>query len=198
MRNLFVLFFFSISMTAFSQIDYGFKAGISFSASGKITNLVSDFESPETSLDNATGFNIGTYASLDILFLYLRPELQFTRFTNNFESIGIKQSKIELPVTVGYEFFPFLSVFAGPSFQYNLSQKSDQVRLEKINENMTMGMHIGTRLKLGPLGLDLRYERGLKPYEVNFFQNNVNLNVAGNLKTQPPEQWTVGLSYSFN
>lgn len=197
MRNLILLFFLSISLTVYSQFDYGFKAGVSFSASGRITNLVSDFEATETSLDNATGFNIGTYVSMDIFFLYLRPELQFTRYSKNFESVGVKQSKLELPVTVGYKFLPFLSVFAGPSLQYIISQKSDEVRLENLNENMVMAMHIGTRLKLGPLGLDLRYERGLKPYEVNFFQNNANIGAAGNLNTQP-EQWIVGLSYSFN
>lgn len=196
MKKIYFLLFLITSFVGISQTDYGIKAGVSYNASGKITNVVGDFNTARESLDNATGYSIGAYANIDFLFVYIRPELQFTRYAKNFETVSFKESKIELPISVGYKVLPFLSVFAGPSIQYVMSQDSDEVTLENFNDRTSLGMQFGTRIKLGPLGIDLRYERGLKNNEVNFFQNN-GIDFGGSLDTKP-SQWVIGLSYSLN
>ena len=197
MKNVFFYLLCSISLMGFSQFDYGFKAGISFNSPGEITNGLGDFEAAGNSIENASGFSIGAYGSIDLLLVYIRPELQFTRYNQNFESIAYKQSKIELPVSVGYKVLPFLSLFAGPSLHYAISQNSSDINLEDLGDNkITYGAHFGARVAIGPLGVDLRYERGLKPNEIDFIQNN-DINISGSLNTQP-KQWVLGISYSLD
>lgn len=196
MNKFYIYLILILPLLGFSQPDYGIKAAVSFNASGKITNIVGDFQNPQASLDNATGYSIGAYGKINLILVYLRPELQFTRYAQNFESITLKQSKIELPVSVGFNFLPFLSVFGGPSFHYVISQSSKEVTVEQINEKTSLGLHIGTRVELGPIGLDLRYERGLKQNEIGFIENN-GLTFSGNLDSRP-SQWVFGISYSFN
>ena len=87
-------------------------------------------------------------------------------------------------------------MFGGPSFHYVISQSSKEVTVEQINEKTSLGLHIGTRVELGPIGLDLRYERGLKQNEIGFIENN-GLTFSGNLDSRP-SQWVFGISYSFN
>ena len=73
LKKISIIFTLIISAFAFGQFEFGAKAGINVSASGDITGLNSDFSSVTNIKENMTGYFIGSYISLDVLFLYLRP-----------------------------------------------------------------------------------------------------------------------------
>ena len=91
-------FYFLIltSTVSFAQLEYGIKGGINITASGQIENAVIDFTSAENLKENLTGYFIGGYASLKLLFLYIRPEFQFSLQNRNFNSLKLNQSKLEI------------------------------------------------------------------------------------------------------
>ena len=130
------------STVSFAQLEYGIKGGINISASGQIKNAVIDLTSAENLKENLTGYFIGGYASLKLLFLYIRPEFQFSLLNRNFNSLKLNQSRLEIPVSLGYKFIPILSAFGGPNFQYNFNPKIDEVSLSEIQQNSDLGLHV--------------------------------------------------------
>ena len=168
-----LLFFFNLT---FAQFEYGVKAGIHLSASGSITDATSDLASLGEIEENMTGYFIGSYVSLDLAFLYLRPELQFSYLNTNFDSLSLTQSRLEAPVSLGFKVLPILSVFAGPTLQYNFEPEIEDVTFTAIEQNTSIGLHLGVRTHLGPLNADVRFDRGINPNEVDFIGTEWNPN----------------------
>ncbi len=190
---LFLLFF--TPQLTFSQFEYGLKGGLNFDAAGDII-VVADQLEKQGSLKGKTGYHLGVYAKVKILAFYLRPELQFTRVSSQFEDQSIETSRIELPVSFGINMLGPVSLFFGPTAFFNLSQASNELKLEEIQNKTSMGLHIGARLKLGPIGVDLRYEKGLSAVESNLL-SQAGVPAGGQINTQP-NQFTVGVSFKLN
>jgi len=190
-------FYFLIltSTVSFAQLEYGIKGGINITASGQIENAIIDLTSAENLKENLTGYFIGGYASLKLLFLYIRPEFQFSLLNRNFNSLKLNQSRLEIPVSLGYKFIPILSAFGGPNFQYNFNPKIDEVSLSEIQKNSDLGLHVGIRLHLGPLNTDIRYDRGLNSNELSLLEKN-NIPTFGTVDLQS-NIWSIGFSYKL-
>ena len=143
-----------------------------------------------------SGYHLGVYAKVNILAFYLRPELQFTKVSSQFDNQSIETSRIELPVSFGINLLGPVSLFFGPTAFFNLSQASSELKLEEIQNKTSMGLHIGTRLKLGPVGVDFRYEKGLSAMESNLLSQS-GVPVGGQINTQP-NQFSLGVSFDLN
>jgi len=192
--NLFYKFFFVLlPISIFSQVDYGFKAGINLNNSSDISTINQEIDLNVTE-DDFKGFFIGSFISVEGAVFNLRTELQYNKTKNN---INLIQNKIELPITIGYKVLPFLSVFIGPSFQYILNEKIkiSSFNTEKIEDNTTMGLNLGTRIHLGKIQFDIRYERGLNSMETKIIhQNNLDIVKIDNRVSI----LTIGFAYKLN
>ena len=191
MKNIFVILLL-FPILVFSQIDYGFKAGVNFNTNSSIS-VISDAMVNKINKSDFQGYYIGSYISFNAIIFDLRTEFQYSTL-----QIGdyLTQQKIELPITVGYKIIPFLSAFAGPSFQYILNEKSNSFDLDEVSGKTTIGLNIGTRIHLGKLQLELRYERGLSSLETKLLQKQSNINVA-NLDSRA-SLLSLGVSYKIN
>jgi len=179
----------------FSQLRFGVKGGINYDSFGELNPTDLSFENLQS--DAKTGFHIGVFGNLDLLAFYLRPELQFSQSISQFngnETIAL--NKLEAPVLLGYKILGPLSVFAGPSFQYILKEKGTDIILGDLEENFTVGLQLGTRLKLGRFGLGIRYERGFTDNEVVVL-GNYDLDIAGRVDTRA-KQWIISASYDLS
>jgi len=192
MKHIFIILFLLYPILVFSQIDYGFKAGVNLNSSSSIS-VVSDAFENKINKSNFQGYYIGSYISFDAVIFDLRTEIQYSTTQNNND---LTQQKIELPITVGYKIMPFLSTFVGPSFQYILNEKSNSFNLDEVSGKTTIGLNIGTRVHLGKLQFELRYERGLSSLETKLLQKKSNINVA-NIDSRA-SLLSLGFSYKIN
>ena len=192
MKHIFIILFLLSPILVFSQIDYGFKAGVNLNSSSSIS-VVSDAFENKINKSNFQGYYIGSYISFDAVIFDLRTEIQYSTTQNNND---LTQQKIELPITVGYKIMPFLSTFVGPSFQYVLNEKSNSFNLDEVSGKTTIGLNIGTRVHLGKLQFELRYERGLSSLETKLLQKKSNINVA-NIDSRA-SLLSLGFSYKIN
>tara|TARA_B100001057_G_C22808240_1_gene934357 strand:+ start:378 stop:953 length:576 start_codon:yes stop_codon:yes gene_type:complete len=174
MKNILLIFFILIPNIIFGQLDYGLKFGVNLNNSSDISIISQDFD-PNISKKDYDGYNVGGFISLEGLMMDLRGELQYVKIKN---SNDLVQERIEIPLTLGYKVLPFLSLFIGPSFHYVLDEKSSTFLIDDIEDRTTMGLNIGTRLYLGKIQFDLRYERGLNDMETKIINQN-NLDIAG-------------------
>ena len=189
-----VLLCFFCFTPLFAQFSYGVKGGVNYDSFGELNPTDLSLENFQS--DAQTGFHIGVFGHLDLLTFYLRPELQFSQSISQFnDDRTIALNKLEAPVLLGYKILGPLSVFAGPSFQYILKEKGTDVNLGNLKENFTVGLQLGTRLKLGRFGLGIRFERGFTENEVIILGNN-DVDIAGRVDTRA-KQWILSASYDL-
>lgn len=193
MKNLYLLFLLC-STNLLAQFNFGIKAGLNYDSLGELKQQELSLTGIEA--EAKTGFHVGVYTQLDLLLFSLRPELQYSQSKSQFGDRGsLNLHKIELPLLLGYDVFPFVDVFAGPSFQYIIGKSASSLTLGDLQEETTVGLHIGTRIKVGPVGVGLRFERGFTNNEISIINQN-GVNIEGNVDARP-KQWIVSLSYDL-
>ena len=194
-----------ITFLGFAQKEtrIGIKAGVNYSQNGDLKTAVSSAANDLISgSDQKMGYHLGLYAKMKLPLFYLRPELTFTHTKSAYDFSGnngvYSQSKIDLPILLGYEIIGPLHVFAGPSIQFVLGNDFDikQVALTDLEKNTTIGFQFGAGLNLGRLGLDVRFERGLSPNQISLINNNIT-SISESFIDTRPTQVIFALSYAL-
>ncbi|MBC2840128.1 porin family protein [Robiginitalea sp. SC105] len=178
-----LLAFFSLA--AFSQKDPGFgiKAGLNFNSNGDYK-----FDSaPDLNSDTKMGYHLGVFGQIGDKWFF-RPELIYTKTKSEYDGADFDMSKLDLPLLVGVRILGIAKVFAGPDLQYILNTDFDQITLGDVENDFTIGLHIGAGVDLGNIGIDLRYERGLSSNEAEF------VNLPDQRLDTRPSQFILGLS----
>lgn len=174
--------------------DIGWKAGLNFNSSGKIKNLTDEFKNVQDAKNAIIGFNVGLYTKIKLPFLYLSPEVYYSKFYTSYETLTVGKSRLEAPVSVGFKLLPVLSVFGGPTYRYDLNTKHQEYTVEHLKGNSTLGIHFGSRLHLGKFGIDVRIEKGISENESHILNaNNINIGTIDNRQANA----SLGISYSF-
>jgi len=186
---------FCFALTSFhaqSGSGWGIKGGLNYGSSGDVINSI------ETSLqnpDNNLGWHLGVYGKLGDQ-LYFRPELFYTRLNSDYSGTQFKMQKLDAPMLVGLKILGPLHVFAGPSFQYILNTDLKEFKLSNVENDFSVGIHFGAGINIGPLGIDLRYERGFSNNEVTII-SGISEDIVGRLDTRPA-QLILSVSYHLN
>ena len=110
------------------------------------------------------------------LFVWLYEDVNWGGSVIINESINIakhtyKSTDVQVPIIFGYKILGPISLFAGPTFKYNLSNSSN-FNLEEIKDKYNLSILIGTRVKVRSFSLGLRYERGLNNNELLIINAN--------------------------
>ena len=155
----YLVFFFLISYPmALAQqgSGLGVKFGTNYNTSGK---YFKDAESVWKDPLGGVGYHAGIFYKMSSYDIYLRPELVFTesRFQTSFGEANAQS--IDAPILGGIQLFKIINVFAGPSFHYTLNDNYLTGSASDFNKRLRMGYQFGMGVSIGPLGLDLRYER---------------------------------------
>ncbi len=190
---IFVIFMYNLTnYKLHSQFNYGLKIGVNFDNIGDIKST-SSFNNQIKSASIASG-HLGGYVQLNIVDLYIRPELQISQSKSEILSLDqIEINKIEMPILVGYNIFGPISLFTGPIFQKIISLKSESINFGNYTKNYTMGLQIGSRIDLGKIGLGFRFERGFTDNEIEILgKNNIDIQGYSDIR---PKLWSVSLTY---
>ena len=205
MKKVLLIALALVTFQGFAQKEtcIGIKAGVNYSQNGDLKTAVSSAANDLISgSDQKMGYHLGLYAKMKLPIFYLRPELIFTHTKSAYDFSGssgvYSQSKIDLPILLGYEILGPLHVFAGPSIQFVLGNDFDikQVALTDLEKNTTIGFQFGAGLNLGRLGLDVRFERGLSPNQISLINNNIT-SVSESFIDTRPTQVIFALSYAL-
>ncbi|WP_417359417.1 porin family protein [Galbibacter sp.] len=173
----------------------GLKGGLNFGANGdaSIRENLGNIGS-----DSKVGFHLGVFGKMDFGTLYFRPELVYTKLNSEYDydtgTNKFEMSKLDMPLLVGLNILGPLHIFAGPSLQYILDTELENIELEDVKNDFTVGLNIGAGVNLSDqLGVDLRFERGFSDNEAEFSSNE---EFQGRVDTRP-SQLILGLSYKF-
>ena len=179
-----------VSIPAFSQINFGFKAGVSTTSLSMPTIKTISSGTTSFTVDALTaakyGFNGGVFVRLTLFGVYLQPELLLSTRTNNYTvqdvtsgqttpAVIVKQNfnKVDVPVMLGFKLGP-LRLNAGPEGSLLINSPKELISNPDYKNNynrMTVGYQAGVGFDIFKLlTFDLRYEGSLKKYQ-NQIQN---------------------------
>jgi len=178
----FVFALFCISVQAQSDTGFGFKAGLNYNANGDYFNSIeSNYYNPDRNI----GFHFGVFGKIGNRF-YLKPELVYTKTKSDYIDSGFNMLKIDAPILVGTKIIGPISFFAGPAFQYILDSEFDNISIDEVENDFSVGFNFGIGLNIDKIGIDLRYERGFNDNEARFIENNITSNLS-RLDTRPDQ-----------
>lgn len=190
-----------IGLIAFAQKDSGFgiKAGVNYNQSGDLTaNVGNAAEDVIQGADGKFGYHVGIFGKIEIARLYVRPELIYTKASSSYDIDGdntYSTSKIDVPILVGINLIGPVHVFAGPALQATLKSDFENFSINNLENDFTVGLHLGVGVNLGKLGLDVRYERGLSENEATFASDTID-SIDGRVDSRP-SQIIFSLSYKL-
>jgi hypothetical protein len=172
-----------IAIPAFSQVQFGLKAGLSttnVSMDDLKTLSSGDTDYTVEALKSANyGFHGGAFLRVSFFGLYVQPELLFASRTDEYSIIDLdnpateiikkqKFNRIDIPVMLGVKFGP-IRLNAGPSARVLINSPGDLIDnpdLEARYNDLTIGYQAGLGVDiLKKLTIDLRYEGSLQKYQ---------------------------------
>ena len=184
-KTLMIIAVALFGFTAFAQSGSGFgiRAGLNYNGNGEF------FNSAETAFENPqrnAGFHAGFFGKFGNR-IYLKPELVYTSTTSDYDEGELKLQKLDLPLLVGFKIIGPVHVFGGPAFQYILDTEFDEISIDDIENDFSVGLNVGAGVNLGKLGIDVRYERGLSNNEINFINANITTLNGDRVDTRPDQ-----------
>ena len=193
-----ILLLIATSTSAFSQSSgFGIKGGLNYGSTGELSGIL---DRPING-DNKVGYHIGAFGHLELLGIFVQPELVYTRLNTEYDggnggrAANYNLSKLDIPLLVGLEILGPLNIKAGPAFQVVLNNDIDgDIGVEDPENTFTVGYQLGVGVSLGQLGLDLRYEGA---FQDNDAFSDTNVQDAGFVIDSRPSQWILSLSYTF-
>ena len=171
MKKYLLILLLTATSAAMAQSGLGVKGGLNYGDNGDIsytdvTNAGADIMKGG---DSKIGYHFGLFYRADLGGFFLRPELLYTRTKSSYDfndqEAEYNVSKLDLPILLGLDVLGPVNVFAGPSLQYILNNDFDGVSLGEVENEFTVGAQFGVGVRLGSVGLDVRYERSLKKNE---------------------------------
>jgi len=189
---LFSIFLIGVQLTSNAQLfEWGVKGGLNYSSNGDIVDEVGDvIADPKGN----SGFHFGLFTKTKGR-IYIRPELVYTQTNSDYkvngESSKLTFKKIDAPILLGLKIIGPLHAVIGPSFQYIIDTNLEDIKIEDVENNFTVGGTVGLTVQLGKLGIDARYERGFSSNEAEFIGGNL-----GNIDTRP-NQLILSASFTF-
>ena len=184
MKKITYLFFF-ITLNIYSQFEYGIKGGINFNTN---LNVALEIESldlgfPTNNYESRNGEHFGLFFKINFNKFYLRPEINYTRIKNSYDLFLVpkrdvvtdfNETKIDIPVLIGYKPFKYLNIFAGPRFEYNKKVKDlNNLSISDLKTDYRIGLQYGVGVKFLRFEIDIRVDKGFEKNEINYMKNPV-------------------------
>ncbi|MFT6097005.1 MAG: hypothetical protein ACJAXY_002128 [Nonlabens sp.] len=162
----------------------GITAGLNYGSTGSLrANGQTIIDDPK----EKAGYHIGVYWKLDLMVVYLRPELKYTVLNNEYNGSHFGMQKIDVPLLIGTKIIGPLRVFAGPSLQYVIDTDLQDIEVSNVEKDFTIGVQFGLGVNLGNLGIDVRYERGFTKNEIEYLADTVQFNGPATIDSRPQQ-----------
>ena len=180
-----VLVFITFTVNAQKGTSFGIKGGLNYSGNGDYFESINN-NSQEP--DRNIGYHFGIFGKVGNK-IYIRPELVYTKISSDYNRRTFDMSKLDMPLLVGFKILGPINVFAGPSLQYILDTKYNEITLGDVENDFSIGLNFGIGLNLGKLGIDLRYERGFSDNEATVIDANgiSGITINDRIDTRPEQ-----------
>ena len=217
-KRILLLAFSLFSFLYINAQEYGFgvRGGINTYSIGDIVTVGSNGPSgPAAGLVfepvKDIGYQFGGYFYAKFGKFYIRPELNYTSSRNHYDfpeqKANWKTSKLDLPILFVYDVFEPVSIYIGPGFSFYGDTTIDGVQETSFTsgtagpdlDKTTFSVNFGVMFRYKRLGVDLRYEMGMKETaeeREDFIRSAYGVNLA-DLKPYKPNVLSLSIFYDI-
>jgi hypothetical protein len=163
----FFILTFCLSFEALGQQGSGFglKGGLNYPNSGRYFRDAGQiFSKPGENM----GYHMGIFFQITSYDIALRPELIYTKSSFTSELGQVDYQRVDFPVLAKLRFFKVISFQIGPSLHYTFEERFSEPENFEPTEPFGLGFQMGLGVNIGPVGLDLRFERELNERRYSF------------------------------
>ncbi len=185
MKNIFVCVLLFIVCSAIAQekkVAFGIKAGLNYGDNGKIE--ISD--ASRFLANDRLGYHLGVFLRGQLSdHMYIKPEIQYTINNSNYdidtqEDLDYHIQKLDLPILLGISVIDPIHIFGGPALQYIVENDLQNVQLENVKNEFTVGLQFGAGIQLERINIDIRYERGLQKNQAESINEEIRVDSRPN------------------
>lgn len=200
MKTIFLAVLACLAFQAAAQAQtftFGIKGGASTSniSIEEVRNDPWQYREPE----KITGYHAGIFSRLQVLGVFVQPEALLASSGGRIRAIGttvgspertdeFRFTRLDVPILIGYNFFNFLRVQAGPVASMMLSARQDGNNIDDYLNETDWGLQGGVGLDILRFTLDLRYER---------INRNYTNQLQGNSFKMENEQYLLSVGYKL-
>ena len=153
MNTRLIICTFILALVATSAVQsqngtsFGIKGGLNYNANGDYFDAIADnVENPDRNI----GYHIGVFGKFGNR-IYLRPELVYTKTKSDYNSGEFDMKKIDAPILVGIKVFGPITVFGGPALQYILDTDFDDININDVENDFSVGLNFGIGLNFNKI-----------------------------------------------
>lgn len=199
-KAIFLAVGFLFSNMIFAQkFEFGLNGGLNYNFSGDLHELQTLGDDIIHGSEESLGFHGGLYFQGNFDEIFVKLETNYTEYKTTFEgnnNYELQGRRVDAPLLIGAKVLGPVYVFAGPDFQYIISEDFSLENTEVDFDEFTMGLHVGAGIDLGRLSVDVRWEKGLSNSDSQitnseFVSQNFTLD-------NRPNQLLVGLNLRLN
>ncbi len=194
MKKLLFIAAMAFAITTQAQLlDFGIKGGANFPT----LKLDGSSRISDVTTTTGSGFHAGAMLRVNVIFLYVQPELIYTKTTSDysFKVDGTTQNgtydmqRLDVPIPVGIKLGP-AAIFAGPVASFHLNSPDDI--FNDSYKEATWGYQIGAGVKLMGFLAEVKYEGPFSDYAQG-------AQVAGEYVDLDARQhmWIISVGYFF-
>jgi hypothetical protein len=165
-QTLFAVALF-IAVSAQGQLlDFGVKGGVNFPT----LKLDGNTQISDITTTTGTGFHAGAMLRINLLLIYLQPELIYTNTNTDFsfkvnggatQNSTYNMQRLDVPIQVGFKLGP-VSLFGAPVASFNLSSPDDI--FNDTYKTATWGYQLGAGVKLLKFLAEVKFEGPFSDY----------------------------------
>ncbi|MDZ7615151.1 MAG: outer membrane beta-barrel protein [Flavobacteriaceae bacterium] len=126
---LFLFLALGISTASAQLFSFGIKGGVNNNSNGNMSEVSGFIGNLDVKSIEEAGYHFGVFGEINLpLWLYIRPELNYTHTESSYKLDGNKQAlemnKIDVPVLAGLKILHWGRIIAGPVFSYMIDYRS--------------------------------------------------------------------------
>lgn len=204
MRKLFLLLVVlaaSASLASAQIIKFGVKGGVNINSSEFVLNNGSIKNQVLESVKNYAGYHVGFMTRINLAAIYVQGDVLYVRNSYAYDIKGgqlkVKENKLSVPVVAGLNIL-FLRVYAGPKFDFDLSNNlkksiGNSDAIKETFDNRWLGYQLGVGADLfNRISVDLSYNGYFKAPTQQY-----NIGTESYQIKQKSRQFWITLGYYF-
>ncbi len=193
-----ILFIGCLFYLSAQKVEGGFHAGLNFPQQPEIESESSITDVKAALKDQNTAYHVGMYLKANLVSIYLRSELNYSRYKAEYiDNLGsefsMENHRLDVPFLVGFQ--PIKSVFihGGLVGSYYFGDDHTVEDFQQIeNDKIQIGFQIGTGLQLNKLSLEGRYEAAFSSRTIELANVNTEYTFSSN-----PSQFIISIGYQL-
>ncbi len=177
----------------------GVKAGLNFPEKPSINTEFTTISEVSTQVkDQSNAYHLGFYLKFALAGIYIRPELYYSRFNNEFLDVNgsdfsVTSNRLDFPILVGFQPLKAVYIHGGLVSMFYFGDETTLASIQESDyQDFNFGFQLGAGLEIGKVSFEGRFEGAFSDRQIDYIADNSGYDIESN-----GTQFLVSMGYKF-